>query len=67
MEAEKTTDVSDIQNEVIKSTPPLKVGKERVLGNSGLKRKLGLKEKKDQIRLGRFFELCQNRFGELFL
>ncbi|KAH0988331.1 hypothetical protein GBA52_015508 [Prunus armeniaca] len=41
MEAKKATDVSNIQNEVIESTPPLKVGEERELGNFGLKRKLG--------------------------
>ncbi|KAL6296114.1 hypothetical protein ACE6H2_004256 [Prunus campanulata] len=49
MEAEKATDVSDIQNEddldeepgeVIESAPPLKVGEERELGTSGLQKKL---------------------------
>ncbi|KAH0988373.1 hypothetical protein GBA52_015550 [Prunus armeniaca] len=49
MEAGKATDVSDIQNEdeldeepgeVIESAPPLKVGEERELGTSGLKKKL---------------------------
>lgn len=49
MRTEKASNLSDIEDandldeepgEVIESAPPLKVGEERELGNSGLKKKL---------------------------
>lgn len=47
MQADKPTDMSDIENDLdeepgeeVESVPPLRVGEERELGSSGIKKKL---------------------------